>query len=133
MQKEYWMDELKDINLFNNFLTESNSLKNFNRITYVFSSDLDVLEDFLINNNISFFEFYISVLSLYLSRTSRSEGIIFSYSNVNPNDTLFKIRYDDKCSMLDFIISVKNQINSALDNSMVDLKDYINELFPEYC
>ena len=133
LSKDYWMNELIDINLFNNFLTEINSLKNFNKITYVFSSDMDVLEDFLINNNISFFEFYISVLSLYLSRTSRSEGIIFSYSNVNPNDTLFKIRYDDKCSMLDFIISVKNQINSALDNSMVDLKDYINELFPEYC
>ena len=77
LSKEYWSNELIDINLFNNFLTKINSLKNFNKITYVFSSDMDVLEDFLINNNISFFEFYISVLSLYLSRTSRSEGIIF--------------------------------------------------------
>ncbi len=69
---------------------------------------------------------------MYLSRISSSEGIIFSYSNLNSDDTLFKIEYDEKNSLFDFIISVKNIMDNALDHSMEFLKDYVYELYPDY-
>ena len=33
----------------------------------------------------------------------------------------------------DFILSVKNVMDIALDNSMENLKGYVNELYPDYC
>ena len=92
------MDKLKDIYSFMNFLKDIDSYKTFDKVSYDFSNDTDDFEKFLIKQNISFFEFYTSIISLYLSRTSSSEGIIFTYSNLHPNDTLFKIEYDDNLS-----------------------------------
>ena len=106
------MDKLKDIYSFMNFLKDIDSHKTFDKVTYDFSNDTDDFEKFLIKQDISFFEFYTSIISLYLSRISNSKGIIFSYSNITPDDTLFKIKYDDKISILDFIISVKTAINN---------------------
>ena len=133
MQKDYWMDELNDINSFHNFLKDINSSKTFDKVTYDFSIDMGDFEKFLTEQNVSFFEFYTSLISLYLSRFTQSKGIIFSYSNLDSDDTLFKIKYDDKISIFDFIISVKNTIDNALDNSMENLKDFVKELYPDYC
>ncbi|WP_296849053.1 AMP-binding protein, partial [uncultured Methanobrevibacter sp.] len=133
MQNEYWSNELNDIFSFNNFLKEINNSKVFDSVKYEFSQDMDDLEKFLTQNNISYFDFYTSIISLYLSRSSNSEGVIFSYSNLNPNDTFFKIKYDVKSSILEFILSVKNVMKNALDNSMENLKEYVGELYPDYC
>ena len=133
MEKTYWMDKLKDIYSFMNFLKDIDSYKTFDKVSYDFSNGTGDFEKFLIKQNISFFEFYTSIISLYLSRISNSNGIIFSYSNITPEDTLFKIKYDDKISILDFIISVKNAINNALDNSMENLKNYVKDLDSDYC
>ena len=127
------MKELKDFYSFDNFLNDINSSKTFDNVSYNFSNDMDELKKFLKEKNLSFFEFYTGVLSLYLSRISSSGGIIFTYDHLNSEDTLFKIKYDDKVSIFDFIIYVKNIINNALDNSMENLKDFVNELYPEYC
>ncbi|WP_461463716.1 AMP-binding protein, partial [Methanobrevibacter sp.] len=54
-------------------------------------------------------------------------------SNLDSEDTLFKIKYDDNISIFDFIVSVKNTIDNALDNSMVNLRNYVKELYPDYC
>ena len=132
MYREYWKDELKDIYSFNNFLKDHNGFNIFDNVTYNFSNINVNLENFLADNNLSFFEFYTSIISLYLSRISSSEGIIFSYSNLNSDDTLFKIEYDEKNSLFDFIISVKNIMDNALDHSMEFLKDYVYELYPDY-
>ena len=98
MYNEYWLNVLKDIYSFNNFLKDHNGFNIFDNVTYNFSNINVNLENFLADNNLSFFEFYTSIISLYLSRTSSSEGIIFTYSNLRPNDTLFKIEYDDNLS-----------------------------------
>ena len=98
MYNEYWFNLLKDIYSFNNFLNDNNHSKIFDKVDFDFSKDYEDLENFLSENNVSFFEFYTSIISLYLSRTSSSEGIIFTYSNLRPNDTLFKIEYDDNLS-----------------------------------
>ena len=132
MYNEYWLNVLKDIYSFNNFLNDNNHSKIFDKVDFDFSKDYEDLENFLSENNVSFFEFYTSIISLYLSRTSSSEGIIFTYSNLHPNDTLFKIEYDEKNSLFDFIISVKNIMDNALDHSMEFLKDYVYELYPDY-
>ena len=133
LQNKYWVNKLKDIYSFNNFLINCNSSKIFDKIKYDFSKDMVDLDYFLTENNVSFFEFYTSIISLYLSRTCNGEGIIFTYSNLNSDDTLFKIKYDDNISILDFLISMKNMMDNALDNSMENLKDYVNELYPDYC
>ena len=98
MYNEYWLNVLKDIYSFNNFLNDNNHSKIFDKVDFDFSKDYEDLENFLSENNVSFFLFYTSIISLYLSRTSSSEGIIFTYSNLHPNDTLFKIEYDDNLS-----------------------------------
>lgn len=79
-----------------------------------------------------FLSFIPSILSLYLSRISNSEGIIFTYSNLNSNDTLFNIKYNDESSLLDFIFTVKSIMNKSLDNSMENLKEHVRELHPDY-
>ena len=129
----YWGNELKDIFSFYNFLKEINCSKIYDRVKYHFSNNMVDLSEFLTRNDISFFEYYTSIISLYLSRISGSEGIIFSYSNLTPNDTFFKIKYDGDYSFLEFIISVKNIMNNALDNSIENLKEYVRESYPDYC
>ena len=133
MYNEYWLNVLKDIYSFNNFLNDNNHSKIFDKVDFDFSKDYEDLENFLSENNVSFFEFYTSIISLYLSRTSSSEGIIFTYSNLHPNDTLFKIEYDDNLSFFCIYFFVKNVMDIALDNSMENLKGYVNELYPDYC
>ena len=131
MQNEYWKEELKGLSSFNFSIKKTINEHNFENIR---SNILDIneLELFLSQNNISFFEFCISILSLYLSRISGSEGIIFAYNNLTSNDTLFKIRYEGKNSLLDKIFNVKTVIFNSLKNSMGNLKEYVEELYPEY-
>ena len=131
MQNIYWKKELKDLFLFNNFSKKINENKNFDDIKIYLLTNND-LELFLKENNISFFEFYTSILSLYLSRISRSEGIIFTYNNRNSNDTLFKIRYNGNNSLLETVFNVKNVLDNSLKNSMENLKEYVDESYPEY-
>ncbi len=131
--KMYWMNELKDIYSFNSFLKDINNSKHFNTLKFHYLNDNNDLNEFLAENNITFFEFSTAIISMYLSRTTNSEGIIFSYSNLNSEDTLFKIKYKPKISLIDFIKSVKNIINNALDNSMENLKDYVNDIHPNSC
>ena len=129
LQNKYWVNKLKDIYSFNNFLNDNNHSKIFDKVDFDFSKDYEDLENFLSENNVSFFEFYTSIISLYLSRTCNGEGIIFTYSNLNSDDTLFKIKYDDNISILDFLISMKNMMDNALDNlwkiSKIMLMNYI--------
>ena len=132
MENRFWKDELENFFLFYNLQIQNNENKNFDKIKRNFKLDFHKLNLFLTQNNITTFDFYTSIISLYLSRSTNSDGIIFTYSNLNPNDTLFKIKYDAKISILDFIISTQNVINKSLDNSMENMKDYLNELFPEY-
>ena len=132
LQKNFWKKELRDLFSFNNFLKKISSDKDFDSIKW----DLDNFNDlelFLTQNNISFFEFYVGVLSIYLSRSSNSDGIVFAYSNLNSNDTLFNIKYDGESSFLDFIRMVKEAMRNSLDNSMGNLKDYVSRLYPDYC
>ncbi len=133
MQKMYWMNELKDVYSFNSFLKDINDSKNFNALKYNYLKDNVDLANFLTENNISFFEFSTAIISIYLSRITDSEGIIFCYSNLSSDDTLFKIKYKPKISIFDFIKSVKNTIDTALDNSMESLNDYVNDLYPNSC
>ena len=125
------MNDLNEIYSFNNFLKKVDEPKIFDNIKYDFTN-IDEIEKFISQRDISFFEFYTGMIALYLSRASNSNGTIFSYSNLNPDDTLFKIKYDAESSISDFITSVKNIMDNALDNSMKDLKDYVNELYPAY-
>ena len=131
MQNIFWKKELKDLFLFNNFSKKINENKNFDdiKINLITNNDLEL---FLKENNISFFEFYTSILSLYLSRISRSEGIIFTYNNRNSNDTLFKIRYNGNNSLLETVFNVKNVLDNSLKNSKENLKEYVDESYPEY-
>ena len=125
------MNDLNEIYSYNNFLKNINESKIFDNIKYDFTN-IDEIEKLISQRDIYFFEFYTGMIALYLSRASNSNGTIFSYSNLNPDDTLFKIKYDAESSISDFITSVKNIMDNALDNSMKNLKDYVNELYPAY-
>ena len=131
MNFEFWENQLNNCYSFNNYLKKLNLDKNFDYIKLHYGNDLSDLQVFFNQNDISVFEFFTGIISLYLSRSSGSEGIIFSYSNLNSNDTLFKIGYDGEISILEFIFNVKTIINTALDNSMENLKEYINKLYPD--
>lgn len=61
MQNKYWVNKLKDIYSFNNFLINCNSSKIFDKIKYDFSNDMVDLDYFLTENNVSFFEFYTNI------------------------------------------------------------------------
>ena len=91
MKYEYWMNDLNEIYSYNNFLKNINESKIFDNIKYDFTN-IDEIEKLISQSNISFFEFYTGMIALYLSRASNSNGTIFSYSNLNPDDTLFKIK-----------------------------------------
>ena len=110
MENRFWKDELENFFSFYNLQIQNNENKNFDKIKRNFKQDFHKLNLFLTQNNITTFDFYTSIISLYLSRSTNSDGIIFTYSNLNPNDTLFKIKYDAKISILDFIISTQNVI-----------------------
>ena len=131
MQSRFWKGELKEFFSFNNFTKKASENKNFEKIKSNLLNTPE-LELFLTENNISFFEFYTSILSIYLSRTSRSEGIILAYNNISPNDTLFKISYNSKSSLLNSVFNVKTVLDKSLKSSMDNLKDYVDELYPEY-
>ena len=107
MKNYYWMNELNDIFSFNNFLKDINSSKIFDRIKYVFSNDMGDLEKFLTDNNISFFEFYTGIISMYLSRTSNSERVIFLISISILMILFLKSNMAVKKPVFDFIFSVK--------------------------
>ena len=62
----YWMNELKDVYSFNSFLKDINDSKNFNALKYNYLKDNVDLANFLTENNISFFEFSIAIISFYL-------------------------------------------------------------------
>ena len=130
MQSRFWKGELKEFFSFNNFTKKASENKNFEKIKSNLLNTPE-LELFLTENNISFFEFYTSILSIYLSRTSRSEGIILAYNNISPNDTLFKISYNSKSSLLNSVFNVKTVLDKSLKSSMDNLKDYVDELYPE--
>lgn len=61
LQNKYWVNKLKDIYSFNNFLINCNSSKIFDKIKYDFSNDMVDLDYFLTENNVSFFEFYTNI------------------------------------------------------------------------
>ena len=56
MEKTYWMDKLKDIYSFMNFLKDIDSYKTFDKVSYDFSNGTGDFEKFLIKQNISFFD-----------------------------------------------------------------------------
>ena len=57
MYNEYWLNVLKDIYSFNNFLNDNNHSKIFDKVDFDFSKDYEDLENFLSENNVSFLNF----------------------------------------------------------------------------
>ena len=130
--KLYWKNQLDNCEGY---------IKNYNVVSHDFNSKKVVLSDELVSKiekftetkNISYFNFFISIFSLYLSRIDMTKGCILKTGISTDNyefklNTLFKLDYIKEDSFIDYLNNVSDSYNDAINHTKTEIEDYVGDI-----
>ena len=126
-EKSYWMNVLSDIEEYikyykidsNEFDCENLSLSD---------ETFFKIEEFIESQDISYFKFFISIFSLYLSRIDGTRGCIlktFSSSVTDELYTILKIDYNKMETFEDYVNHVSHIYDDALAHASSDIGNHV--------
>ena len=121
--KEYLLGEMEYVKFYN--------LKSDNCKSVKIPFDSEILCFFLNENNVSKFNFFTAIFSLYLSRIDRSKGCLLKTIIPENNDfdknTILKIDYNKTGSFNDYLVEIERSYNISCEYTKVGIENYIDE------
>lgn len=124
----YWKNHLLDIGKHVKFHNINSS--NYESIKIPLNNELGAN---LEKNNISKFNFFTGIFSLYLSRIDRTHGTLLK-TNIPSNNcnTLLKIDFIKDYSFADYLDEIENIYINAVNHTRIDVENYLDENLSYY-
>ena len=129
----YWDDRVFDIEDFARYY----NVKSSNYRSIKFSIENDFLDSFLKNYNITRFQFFTAIFSLYLSRIDATQGCLLKTSifdnenhfSISAKNTLLIIDYLKNDTFREYLNRINNIYLEATQHTKVRIENYLDQTF----
>ena len=128
----YWTETLSDIEGFiKHYNVHSNQLDCYD--LHLSKESFLEIEKFITKYDITHFEFFTSIFSIYLSRINQSDGCILkTFISKNGDDsrfnTLLKLLYNKNTPFTDYVVYVSQMYDEISFHTHANVEDYVGNI-----